>query len=263
VQGVRLTLFALDLYVQVVAALHHQIRTELRRQIAAGELAVGSPLPSEAQLCERFEVSRGTVRQALTALRAEGAIGGGRGKPPVVRPPVVSQDFSELVSFSAWALATGHQPGQQTLEVARRRASRDVADALALEPGAPIVEALRVRLLDGRPVMLEHSRFVEGVGRLLFDWDLDTGSIYGHLQAAGVDLARATQVIDAVPAAGLDAEHLGVPPGAPLLRVRRRATAGDGEPLEWSEDRYRGDAMAFTLESAVAGAAGFARVQVS
>lgn len=249
--------------VRCMAALHVQISNDLRRQIAVGELGVGDPVPSEAQLCERYAVSRGTVRQALAALRADGAIGGGRGKPPVVRPPVTSQDFFELVSFSAWATALGREPGQRTLELARRPATPDVADALALDPGAPVVEALRVRLLDGQAVMLERSRFVEPVGRLLFDYDLDEGSIYAYLQADGVDLNRARQMIDAVPADERDAEHLGVDVGSPLLRVRRRTTDRDGEPLEWSEDRYRGDAMTFTVESAVAGVPGVARVEAA
>jgi GntR family transcriptional regulator len=249
--------------VRTLPALHHRIATELRREITAGALAVGEPLPSEAQLCDRYQVSRGTVRHALAALRAEGAIGGGRGKPPVVRPPVTSQDFSAIASFSAWAHAVGREPGQRTLELARRPASPEVADALALEGGAPVVEVLRVRLLDGDPVMLERSRFVESVGRHLFDFDLDSGSIYAYLLGEGVDLARVTHVVDAVPAQELDAEHLGVAVGEPLLRARRRAADRDGEPLEWSEDRYRGDAMAFTVQSLVEGVHGVARVQAA
>lgn len=248
--------------VKSMAALHLRISTDLRRRIAQEEFAVGEALPSESQLQERYSVSRGTVRQALAALRADGAIGGGRGKPPVVRPPVASQDFTQLVSFSAWAESVGRTPGQRTIETARRPAGPEVADALAIEPGEPVVEILRLRLLDDEPVMLERSRFVDAVGRQLFDHDFHGGSIYAHLQAAGVDLARATQVIDAVPAGALDAEHLDIGPGAPLLRVRRRATDQQGEPLEWSEDRYRGDAMAFTLESAVVGPLGVTRVEV-
>lgn len=242
-----------------MAPLHVRIADELRRRIALGELRTGDAVPSESQLCDAYRVSRGTVRQALGALRAEGAIGGGRGKPPVVRPPSLVQDFAELVSFSAWATALGRSPGQRTRELARRPAHTDAIDALGLGDGELVVELLRVRLLDAEPVMIERTCFVEPVGRLLFDFDLDGGSIYAHLRASGVDIARARQTIDAVAATHQDAELLGVAPDTPLLRVRRRTTDVAGEPLEWSDDRYRGDAMSFTLESAVAGAAGVAR----
>ncbi|MEJ7891908.1 MAG: GntR family transcriptional regulator [Solirubrobacteraceae bacterium] len=240
-------------------SMHSRIADDLRRRIATGELRTGDPVPSEAQLSRAHAVSRGTVRQALAALRAEGAIGGGRGKPPVVRPPTLTQDFAELVSFSAWALALGREPGQQTVEVARRPARIDAIDALGLAEGDPVVELLRLRQLDGRPVMVERATFVERVGRLLFDFDPDAGSIYAHLRAAGIDLARARQTIDAVGADARDCELLGVAAGTPLLRVRRRTTDAGGEPLEWADDRYLGDAMSFTLESAAAGAAGVAR----
>jgi len=246
-----------------MAPHHARIAEDLRRQIATGELLSGDPVPSESRLREFYGVSRGTVRQALAALRAEGAIGGGRGKPPVVRRPALAQDFAELVSFSAWAGALGRTPGQRTLEIARRPARTEAVDALGLEEGERVVELLRLRLLDGEPVMVERTCFVEPVGRLLFDFDPDGGSIYAHLRAAGVGLARARQKIDAVAATEQDAELLGVSVRAPLLRVRRSTTDAAGEPLEFSDDRYRGDVMSFTLESAVAGAAGHARVEAA
>ena len=243
--------------------LHQRIAAELRRRIATGELRNGDPVPSEHQLCSSYGVSRGTVRQALASLRAEGAIGGGRGKPPVARPPMLTQDFAELISFSSWATALGRTPGQRTLELARRPASAQAVDGLGLADGEPVVELLRVRLLDGEPVMVERTSFVESVGRRLFDFDLDGGSIYRHLRSGGVDLARARQTIDAVAASEQDAELLEVAVGTPLLRVRRSTTDAAGEPLEWSDDRYRGDAMSFTLESTAPGAAGVARVEAA
>lgn len=244
-------------------SLHERIANELRRRIAGGELRSGEPMPSENQLCTAYGVSRGTVRQALAALRAEGAIGGGRGKPPVVRPPMLTQDFAELVSFSAWATALGRTPGQRTLELARRPASVQAVDALGLADGEPVIELLRIRTLDGDPVMVERTCFVEPVGRRLFDFDADRGSIYAHLRSSGVDLARARQTVDAVAASEHDAELLEVEVGIPLLRVRRSTTDTAGEPIEWSDDRYRGDAMSFTLESSSPGTAGVARVQAA
>jgi GntR family transcriptional regulator len=230
--------------------LHQRIGDELRRRIFDGELAIGDAVPSEAQLAAEFGASRGTVRQALAGLRVEGLIGGGRGRPPVVRSAVASQPFGTLLSFTSWARRIGRVPGQRTIELARRGAGDDAADALDLTPGDPVVEVLRLRLLDGRPAMLERATFVEDVGRLLFDLDPDTGSIYAHLTERGVDLARARHTFDAVAAEPTDAELLGIAAGAPLLRERRRAVSGTGRPLEYGDDRYRPDIVTFTVENA-------------
>ena len=241
------------LYSQVVAdrvPLHQRLADDLRRRIATGELPVGAALPSEAQLCRQVGASRGPVRQALATLRAEGLIGGGRGKPPVVRAQPLAQPFETLLSFSRWARQIGREPGQRTLEIARRPAHREAADSLGLDEGEPVVQILRLRLLDGTPAMIERTTFVEPVGRLLFEADLDAGSIYAYLTHRGVDLAVARHVFDAVAADATDAALLGVPEGAPLLRERRRTASGAGEAQEYSDDRYRPDLVSFAIENA-------------
>lgn len=243
----------------VTTPLHAKVGDVLRRRITSGELPVGAPLPSEAQLCEEFGASRGTVRRALATLRGEGLIGGGRGRPPVVRERAARQPFSTFLSFSQWAELMGCTPGQRTLEVARRPASPAAQDALALDEGAHVVDVLRLRLLDGEPAMIERTSFVEPVGRLLFDFDPDSGSIYAYLLGRGTDLYAGRHVIDATAADTVDSELLGVAPGSPLLRERRHVTSRDGVPLEYSEDRYRPDLVTFTVENTHEAAAGVLR----
>lgn len=240
------------MYSQVMPPpLHEQIADHLRRQIHQGELAVGATVPSESQLCAQWATSRGPVRQALATLRSEGLIAGGRGKSPVVRQATLGQPFDTLLSFSAWAHAEGRAPGQHTLELALRPASDDDAAALEIEPGARVVQVLRQRSLDGQVTLLERASFIESVGKALFDFDCDSGSLWAHLQAHGADFASASHTIDAVGADEVDSEHLGVPVGTPLLRQRRLARNSLGQPVEWSDDRYLPTQVSFTLENTV------------
>src|SRR5215467_4235383 len=73
------------------APLHERIAADLRARIISGDLAVGGAVPSEAELRQAWQGSRGPVRQALAALRAEGLIAGGRGKSPVVQRQQITQ----------------------------------------------------------------------------------------------------------------------------------------------------------------------------
>lgn len=229
--------------------MHNRIAEDIRERIAAGELAPGDAVPSESRLCAHWSVSRGPVRQALAALRAEGAVGGGQGKPPVVLRAALSQPFDTFLSFSRWVSGIGRTPGQRTLEVARRPASADVAGMLGLSTGDPVVQVLRLRFIDEQPTMLERTSFVEPVGRLLFGFDCDSGSIYAFLAASGVDMSLARHTIDAVAADESDSELLEVAAGDPLLREWREARGASGDPVEYSEDRYRPDMVSFTISN--------------
>lgn len=227
---------------------HSAIADQLRERIRGGELAPGTALPSEAQLCAAHEVSRGTVRQALATLRSEGLIAGGRGKPPVVRRAELAQSFDQLLSFSAWAHSLGRTPGARTLHLTRLPASEETAGRLDVAPGTTVFEYTRVRTLDGDAVMIERPSWIEEVGRELLDADLDGSSVYAHLAARGVVIAEAHQRISSLAADAEDAELLGIAVGTPMLEVQRLALGPEGDPIEFSFDRYRGDAFSITLQ---------------
>jgi GntR family transcriptional regulator len=229
--------------------LHGRIAADLRAKITSGELRAGEQLPSEARLCEEYGVSRGTVRHALGTLHTEGLIAGGRGRRPVVRDARLAQSFDELVSFTAWAREIGQEPGARTLELARRPAREPVARALDIDPLSPVYELLRVRTLDGRPVMVERTTFVEDAGRFLIDADLDNHSVYERLAQSGVRLREAEHTIEAIPAGVEDADLLEVPRRSPLLQVTRLARDSSQLPVEWSVDRFRADCFAITVHN--------------
>ena len=241
------------------APLHVRVAADLRARITSGALPVGAAVPSEAELCLQWQGSRGPVRQALAALRAEGLISGGRGKRPVVRRREMAQPFDSFVSFSRWAQMIGLPPGQHTVEIARRRATADIAHHLDIAVGEPVVQLLRQRLLGGEPVMVERTTFVRGWGSLLFEHDPDDGSIYEHLISQGLQVGVARHTVDAVGADADDTALLGVRAGEPLLREVRIAYTSQGEAFEYSDDRYRPDRVTFTIDNAPEGRPLFGR----
>lgn len=231
---------------------HAAIASRLRSLIDSGALEPGAAIASEADLATEFSVSRGTVRQALAALRAEGLITGGRGRRPVVSRRTLAQSFDEMISFSVWAESLGRVPSARTLELVRRPATVEEAKGLALEPAAPVFQYRRLRLLDGEPAMIEDCTFVESVGRLLLDIDMDRGSVYAQLGARGVIFHEAEQTIAAIAANAEQAALLGVQRRSPLLEVSRRVLGPDSQPLELSRDTYRGEEFAITVHNRVA-----------
>jgi len=233
-------------------SLYRKVAEDIKAAIAAGGYAAGTRLPSEAELAERYSVSRGTIRQAFAALRADGVIASRRGARRVVIGGPRVQSFGELLSFSRWARAIGEVPGGQVVALQRRPAKALEAERLALPPGAPIYHLTRVRLLSGRPVMIERGVYPDRVGVLVAGMDLEQESITERLEELGIVFAEAEHVMDAVPASALDARLLGVSPRVPMLRERRLTTELAGVPVEWSDDRYLGSAVAFSVHNSIA-----------
>ncbi len=229
--------------------MHRRIAEAVRRSIRAGAYPPGSQLPSERELAEEFDVSRGTVRQALATLRAEGVVASRKGARGVVLSEPRAQSFSELLSFSAWARSLGEEPSGRVVELVRRYADAADVQRLDVTEGDPVFSLVRVRMLGGSPVMIERTTFVESVGRRVASVDLESDSIYARLADHGVVFAQARHYVSAIVADAEDAVLLGVEPGTPLLRQVRRTTSPEGVPLEWSDDRYLGDAVSFVLEN--------------
>jgi GntR family transcriptional regulator len=113
---------AADQEVPRVPSLYRKVAEDIKAAIAAGGYAAGTRLPSEHELAERYSVSRGTIRQAFAALRADGIIASRRGARRVVVGGPRVQSFGELLSFSRWARAMGEVPGGQVIAMRRREA---------------------------------------------------------------------------------------------------------------------------------------------
>src|SRR5215469_10006369 len=234
------------------SSLYRKVAEDIKAAIAAGTYPANTKLPSESELAERYSVSRGTIRQAFAALRADGVIASRRGARRVVVGTPLMQSFGELLSFSRWARAMGEVPSGQVMTLERRPASAAEAERLALPAGTHVYFLVRVRLLSGRPVMIERAVYPDQVGAFVAGMDLERESITERLEELGIVFTDAEHVIDAVPASAEDARWLGVRPGAPLLRERRFTTDRAGQPVELSDDRYLGSATAFSVRNSVA-----------
>ncbi|WP_329370430.1 GntR family transcriptional regulator [Streptomyces sp. NBC_01483] len=233
-------------------ARHEEIADELRRAIDREEYTVGSLLPAETDLAAQYGVARGTVRQAVAALTAEGLIGSRQGARRVVLASRRSQSFAELRSFAQWARAMGREATGHVVEQEHRPATAEDAVRLQLPEKTPLLHVLRVRGLDGEPVLLERTVYADWISPAVEAIEPDCPSVTQRLyEDTGLVFAYGEHVIDAVAAGAQDADLLGVRRTSPLLRVRRVTTTREGRPVEWSDDRYRSDAVSFSVHNSI------------
>jgi GntR family transcriptional regulator len=234
-----------------VSARYQQIAAELRSAIGRGQYPAGSVLPSEGELVSRYGVARGTVRQAIAVLEQEGVVATRQGARRTVLGSAPTQSFSEMQSFSMWAVSQGHVPTARVLHAGMRTASAADEERLGVPCGEEVLDLQRVRLLDGAPVMVERTLYATVVAPHVMAMDLTQGSITERLTSLGFVYAHADHRIDAVSAGVSEARMLCVRRGSPLLRQRRITTSPAGASHEWSDDRYRADAVTISVRNSM------------
>lgn len=231
---------------------HRQIADDLRRKIAELVYPPGALLPPEGELAAAYGVSRTTIRHAVTTLRFEGLLDCRQGARHQVRRPVPSHSFTELSSFGQWATRSGHTPGGLILRRRQDPATPSEARLFAVEVGEPILHMLRVRTLDGEPIMVERTLYTPWMADAVQALPRDTPTITDALhERTGVVFHHGQHTIDTVAADDTDTALLEVADGTQLLRHWYVILTPDGRPFESSEDRYKPGTMAFTLSNSV------------
>jgi GntR family transcriptional regulator len=225
-----------------------QIEEQLADRIESGQLAAGSRIPPERDLAETLSVSRMTVRQALASLAARGLVERGVGRGTFVRGSApVLHDLTRVAGFTEEVERQGLEAGARILDASHRGAPRQVAQALGIDHGAPVVRLERIRLGDGRPMTLEDAWVPADRFPGLLDLDL-SGSLYALMRDRyGFGPVTATEYLEPVLARTHEAEALGVAEGSPLMLVERVAYAHDGTAVEFARDRHRGDRARFLI----------------
>jgi GntR family transcriptional regulator len=227
--------------------IEHAIRQRLAR------LKPGAELPSEAQLCDEFGVSRMTARHAVDRLAQEGLVFRMRGRGTFVSEPPTHRRANSLLSFSNEMRRQGRRPSSRLLGRALRAPTREEAARLQLKDGEKVLWLRRIRLADGHPIAVESTRLHRRTAAAVLAADLQAESLHAVLVRAGFPPTRGRATISAEPASADDARWLEMRKGDPMLVERRVIVDQEGRPLEFTESRYPADRYALDVDFVVEG----------
>lgn len=204
-------------------APYAQVKQFLREALASGQYPPGTQLPSEAELVQRFGVSRMTAGRALRELAAEGLVDRvqGVGSFAAQLGKVASQ--LQIRDLHEEILARGHRHRAQVHLARQEAANAAVAAQLGLAVGAPVFHTLIVHLENEVPLQCEdrHVNPAAAPGYLAVDFNQTTPTHY-LLQVA--PLWQAQYSIEAGAPTAREARLLGIGPQEPCLVVQRRTT---------------------------------------
>lgn len=227
--------------------LYLQLEYLIRRDIESGGYRPGAPLPSEGEICARYEVSRSVVRQTLANLIHAGLVRTERGRGSFVAEKKLPERFVQRTTGLYDDLRRmGHHIRTRVVRQVETELPLPVREFLRVERGAQID---RVRSVDGRELAFIRSFVPTSRCPGLAEADLEDRSLYEVLaNDYGLHVASGRRTVEAVAARGEVAAHLGVPAGEPVLLLRSSSRDEQGHPLEWFEAWHRGDRTMFEIE---------------
>jgi GntR family transcriptional regulator len=230
------------------ATLHSRIAAWLRGQIAGGAWPAHHRLPPEPQLAAELGVSRGTVRKALAALIAEGALVQVRGKGTFVTSTVFEPAIAQkLTSLSEDFAAQGVPLHTRVVSADLAVPPPPVAALLQVPAGASILELIRVRSTAEGPVALLANYVRTDRAPGIESVDFTTATLFGTLaDRYRLHIASGRRTFSATAADAETADRLEVAPGAPLLYLEQVTYLADGSPIEYSDVWIRSDRMPVT-----------------
>jgi GntR family transcriptional regulator len=226
--------------------LYQQIKGLILQSLQSGEWKPGEAIPSEMDLAARFRVSQGTVRKAIDELSADNLVVRRQGKGTFVATHAerhVQYRFLKLKPDNGNTQSEG--PAARTIiDCKRLRASADVARALSLRTGDPVLQVRRVLSFSGVPTILE-DLWLPGTpfkGLTAERLSSHQGAMYAMFETEfGVRMVRAVESIRAVTPDLEQASWLAVTPKTPLLSVERVAFTYNDTPMELRRGLYRTD----------------------
>jgi GntR family transcriptional regulator len=179
-----------------------------------------------------------TVRQALDALVGEGLLERIPGRGTFVARTLTDTQ-ARLLSYSEEMARRGMKPDARTLLARHEQAGPGVARALEIEVGDRVVHWQRLRYADGQPMCLEDAYLSDSIIPGFLEQPLPV-SLYGELLRRDLMPTWGEDSVDADTAKADEAEALGIKEGDSVLRIARRAFAGN-IAVEVSRSTFRAD----------------------
>jgi GntR family phosphonate transport system transcriptional regulator len=231
-------------------ALWRQVADGIERGIANGSFAAGEKLPGETEIAETYRVNRHTVRRALAALAERGLVRAERGSGTYVEAPKLAYPLRSRTRFSEIVGAGGQEPRGQLIDASQDIATRELARALGLKTGEPLIRIEALRSADRTPICisttwLSAERFPDAGG--VFASVRSMTKLLAHYGIR--DYRRASTKITAAIADATDAARLDLALGRPVLVVDATDVDTNGTPLVTKRSRFAAERVEFLVEN--------------
>ena len=226
-----------------------QVKDSLLALINHPDAKHGDCLPSERELGERFNVSRITIRRAMSELESEGLIYRIQGKGAFICIEKIPQSLTLLTSYSEDMRKRKLSPDSVILSVDSIIADEKISEKLQIEVNDAAYVLRRLRMADGEPMAIENCYMRSEIGSIIAKIISNGMSLYKMFATkCGVKLHKAYQTIEVATLTSWEKQLLGNGSPSSALLTKRQTFDIHGKVVEYVESKYRSDRYLFNVE---------------
>lgn len=220
--------------------VYYQLKNDLTKKIANGVWKAGECISSERELCEIYDVSRMTIRQAIGELVQEGILTRKKGKGTFVCEQKVNQ--KDMMSFTEMIKQSGRSLETKVVEFEIIDTPEDIQDVFILDR---LYKISRKRIVDNECIAVETVYIpVDYCGHL--NKEMLEGSLYKVLEGFGYIITNSNSSIVAVNVDDEIRKILECEIDTPILKVVSKTFTNTDKLLFLEEAFYKSDK--FTLQ---------------
>jgi DNA-binding GntR family transcriptional regulator len=227
---------------------YSQLANILRHSMATGNLRPGDQLPSEAQLCERYDVSPMTVRRAINLLVDQGFVVAEQGRGTFVKPVAMGaatfqlKDLHDLFNDSVHT--TVH-----VLEVRIVAADERVARKLRIDPGDRTIYIRRLLCTDDQPSIYHREYMIYDPLRPIVEAELEVTALQRLFNGTGETILKRGDInLEATILNDEEAKILQAPQPMAAFCFEHLFYDFDDKPISWGWFIGRADCLRFSTQ---------------
>lgn len=233
---------------QSKSPLYYQLAEIIIKEIKEKNLQENDRILTEREYCEKYKLSRSTVRQAISYLEKKGYIYKVQGCGTFVSSRVMKQKLLKFYSFTEEVQKQGKVPSSKILSFKKKNITDKLIGEFKNKKEDKIYELQRLRLANDEIVMYEKTYLLEKRMKGLSKEELLEKPLYDILQSKyNISFTKATERFSVLLADKTIANILMISEGSPIIKLQRWTYVGM-EIIEYTVSFVRGDKFEFEVE---------------
>lgn len=228
--------------------IYMTIKDDIYKKIKSGYYKINTIIPTEMELANIYNVSRPTIRQAISLLVSDGYLERKKRLGTIVCKNKIEQQFTYVIeSFESEMQRKGLISKTKVLNFKCDIANSEISIALNIEEGSKIYKLTRLRYIENEPTIIVTTYIPENMFPNLLDIDFEKNSLYKIMSTMNNPVINIKRRLEVIKSDETTSELLNISENDPVFYFHSYGYTYNNITIEYSIAKYRGDMNSFVF----------------